>query len=294
MDVIDLKLQQKLIENSRLTYRELAKITNMTVSAVHKRIKKLEEDEIIIAYIARPNMFVLNCLTVVIWGTSTAKSLDAVCNELGQHESIFSTAITSGKFIYISAYLRNISELQEYGSYVTRTAHLSDPTIAILNKPFTSVPEPLTQIDYKILKALNRDARKPIIDIADEVGLSAKTVKKRLDRMIENNLASFSIEWSPLYTDSFLTLFHIKLNPGSDLYSTMQHLSTKYSQNIFVCASFSNIPNFILLEIWTKTPRDAQLIQEELQTEGFNDVVPHIFLSISWYECWVDQFLRTK
>jgi Lrp/AsnC family leucine-responsive transcriptional regulator len=293
MDEIDLKIQQKLLENSRLTYRELAEITNLTVSAVHKRIKKYEEAEIITAYTARPSILALNCLAVVMFGTSNAKSIDAMCKELGQHESIISITIASGKFLYISAYLRNISELQEFGSYVSRTAQISDPTIGIVNVPYESFPKPLTNIDYKILKSLNRDARKPIIDIAAEVGLSAKTVKKRLDRMIENNLVSFSIEWAALYKDSFVSVFHIELHVGTDINATLQHLSTKYSHNMVVCANFSNIPNLILLEIWTKTTRDSQLIQEELQTEGFKDVIPNIFLSIAWYECWIDQLLRT-
>ena len=47
MDQIDLLIQQKLLANSRLTYRELAEITNISVSAVHKRIRKLEEADII-------------------------------------------------------------------------------------------------------------------------------------------------------------------------------------------------------------------------------------------------------
>ncbi|MFX0184864.1 MAG: winged helix-turn-helix transcriptional regulator [Candidatus Hodarchaeota archaeon] len=294
MDEIDLLIQQKLLENSRLTYRELAELTNISVSAIHKRIRKLEEDEIITAYIARPSMFALNYLAVVIWGTSNAQSIDSVCQDLGQHESIFSIAIASGKFLYISAYLRNISELQDYSSYVSRTAQMSDPTIGILNKPFSTVPESLTNVDYKILKSLNRDARKPIIDIADEVGLSAKTVRKSLDRMIEKNLVFFSIEWAPLYKNSFVSVFHLILNVGTNINSTIKHLRKKYSQNIIVCGSFGNIPNFILLEIWTKTPRDSQQVMEELRTEGFKDVVPHIFLSISWYTCWVDRFLSTK
>lgn len=64
MDEIDLIIQQKLLGNSRLTYMELAEITNMSVSAVHKRIKKLEKDDIITAYIARPSLLALNCLAV--------------------------------------------------------------------------------------------------------------------------------------------------------------------------------------------------------------------------------------
>ena len=103
MDEIDLIIQQKLLVNSRLTFRELAEITNISVSAVHKRIKKLEEDNIITAYIARPSILVLNCLAVVIYGSSNAKSMDTISEEIGQHESIISVAVASGKFLYISA-----------------------------------------------------------------------------------------------------------------------------------------------------------------------------------------------
>ena len=294
MDEIDLVILNKLRENSRLTYRELSEFIGICVSAIHKRIRKLEEDGIVNAYIARPSIMALNYLTIVIFGTSNAKSTDAICKELGQNESIFTTAIASGKFLYISAMLRNISELQDYTITVSRTAQISDPTIGILNKAYTSFPEPLTGIDYKILKSLNRDARKPIIDIAEDVGITSKTVRKRLDRMIQNNLASFTIEWTPLYTDSFVSIFHIYLNDGMSLTSTIKHINDKFSNNIMVLASFSNIPNFILVEIWTKTARDSHRIQEELQNEGFKDVIPHILSSIGWYECWMDKLLRTK
>ena len=294
LDEIDLLIQQKLLANSRITYRELAEITDISVSAVHKRLKKMEEEEIITAYNARPSILALNYIPVLIFGISNAKAIDALCKELGQHESIFSITIASGKFLYISAYLKNISELQEYSSYVSREAELNDPTVGIFGTPYESFPESITNIDYKILKSLNRNARKAIVDIAEEVGLSAKTVKKRLDHMIENNLASFSIEFAPLHRDSFVSIFHLYLTTGSDLNSIIQHLYKKYSKNIVLCASFSNLPNFILLETWTKTARDSQRLQEELQTEGFKDVIPNIFLSISWYECWVDQFLQMK
>lgn len=59
MDEIDLIILRKLVENSRLTYRELAEITNMSVSAIHNRIKNLVDDEIISTFIARPSPYLL-------------------------------------------------------------------------------------------------------------------------------------------------------------------------------------------------------------------------------------------
>ena len=212
------------------------------------RIRNLVDDGIISAFIARPSVIALKYLWIVIFGTSKAKSMDAVSKELGQHESVESVAIGGGKFLIIVGFLRDISELQDYSGYVSKTAQISEPTIGIVNVPFMTTPEPLTTIDYKILKSLNKDARKPVTDIADDVGLSAKTVKKRLDRMIENRLATFTIQWKPLYQESFITLFNLILNEGTDIYSTIQHINQKYSQNVVICFSYSNIPNLITLE----------------------------------------------
>ena len=294
MDEIDLIILKKLFENSRLTYRELAEMTNMSVSAVHKRINKLLDGEIIEAFIARPSAIALKYLIVSIFGISNAKSMDTVSKELGQHENIFHIAIGSGKFLYITGLLRDISSMRDYSAYVSKTAQISEPTIGIVNLPYITTPEPLTTIDYKILKSLNRDARKPITDIADDVGLSAKTVRKRLNRMVENNLVEFSIEWSEKAENNLTTGFHIYLKEGTNIDSTIQYLYEKYSENIIACLSYSNIPNFIIMYTWTKNTQESQEIQKKLQTEGFKDIIPYLALSGNSYDCWVDQLLRTK
>ena len=294
MDEIDLFLIKKLFANSRITFRELATLTNLGVSAVHKRIRKLEEDGVINAYTARPTICALKSLWILIFGTSKAKSLELVCRTLGQHENVEFVAIAGGKFLYVSGFLRNISELQDYSSYVSKTAQIDNPTVGIINMPYITIPEPLSAIDYKILKTLNRDARKPITDVADDIGLSAKTVRKRLNRMIENYLALFSIEYTPLYESSFITVYHLHLKEGTDMNSIIQHIEEKYSQNVMHLYSYSNIPNFMTITSWTKTAQESRLLQKQLKTEGFKDITPHIFLSLKWYDCWVDQLLKSK
>ncbi len=293
MDEIDFFLLKKLVENSRFTYRELAEMIDFSVSATHKRINKLIEGGIIEAFRARPSIIALKSLLVIIFGTSKVKSIDTISDELGQHESIIFVGIAGQKSLYVYALLRDVSELQEFSIFVSKTAHISEPIVGIVSVPYITTPEPLTSVDYKILKTINRDARKPITDIADDVGVSAKTVRKRLDRMIENNLVSFTIQWKLWYV-SFITVFGIILNEGTDIRSTIQHLNQKYSKNIFSCLSYSNIPNFITLETWATNAHESQKIQEELQSEGFKDITPYIAYSGNYYDCWVDQLLRTK
>jgi DNA-binding Lrp family transcriptional regulator len=294
MDLTDLILIRGLLDNSRLTFRELAEITSISVSSVHKRIQSLIDYGTINAFIVRPTMISLKGLWIMASGVSSAKSMDLVSQELGNHESIHLVTIASGKYLYIGAYLRDVSELQEFTSFLTKTSQISDPSIGIINIPYITTPETLSSVDYKILKTLNRDARKPLTDIGEDVGISAKTVRRRLDRMIENRLAFFTIEWTPKSENNFITIFHLYLNDGTDTYSTIQHIYQKYDKNLVYCLSFSNIPNYITMHTWARTSIDAQKIQEELQTEGFKDVIPRIVLYGNYYDCWIDQLLRSK
>ncbi|NVM37357.1 MAG: hypothetical protein HWN81_17305 [Candidatus Lokiarchaeota archaeon] len=96
------------------------------------------------------------------------------------------------------------------------------------------------------------------------------------------------------HKNNFVMVFHLILNAGTDMNSTLQHINEKYSHNIAYCFNYSNIPNLITLHTWVKRTQDAQRIQEELHTEGFKDVIPHIFIDAKWFDCWVDQLLRTK
>lgn len=294
MDDYDFIILKNLMENSRITYRELAEVVDISVSAVHKRINKLIDDEIINGFTARPSVIALKCLWIMIFGTSKAKILDLLSDELGQHENIDFVGITGGRYMYVAGYLRNISKLQDFSTYVSKTAQISEPTIGIINIPYITAPEPLSKIDFKILKSLNKDSRKPITDVADDIGISTKTVKKRLDRMIKENLATLTIQWTPKAENNFSTAFHIYLKEGTDIASTIQYLNNKFAKNNGYCFNFSNIPNFITMHTWTRTAHDSQQIQEELQTEGFQEIIPHIFISAKYYDCWIDELLRTK
>jgi DNA-binding Lrp family transcriptional regulator len=294
MDELDLLIIQNLMRNSRATYRKLAGITKLSVSGIHKRINKFIENGDIREFLALPSMVALKYLRVVIFGTSNAISMDSIMDELALHENIFTVNLAGGKFLYIHAFLRDITELQDFSSYVSKAAHIDDPTVGILNRSYITAPEPLTPIDYKIIKSLNKDARKPVADIADEVGISAKTARKRLNRMIENKLITFSIVWTPTSESVFMTFFHIYLRQDDDITYKTKYIREKYSKNVISCRSYSNIPKFILMLAWTRTPYESRLLQRDLEKEGFKDIVPRVGLDARMTDTWVDQLLKTK
>jgi DNA-binding Lrp family transcriptional regulator len=67
MDELDYKILEKLNENARKSYREMARKLNISLSTISNRIKKLEDEEIIERYIPIVNQEKLGyTLTAVI------------------------------------------------------------------------------------------------------------------------------------------------------------------------------------------------------------------------------------
>ena len=97
MDEIDSVILKKLMDKARVTYRELAEMIDLSVSTIHKRIKALVDDEIIEGFTARPSIIALRSMRIMIFGTSKAKSIDQLCNELGEHENIDFIGVSGGK-----------------------------------------------------------------------------------------------------------------------------------------------------------------------------------------------------
>lgn len=51
------------------------------------------------------------------------------------------------------------------------------------------MPAPLRwydDVDYKIIKLLQKDVRMPSLKIANEIGVNERTVRRRIDRLVEN------------------------------------------------------------------------------------------------------------
>ena len=294
MDEIDLQILMQLFNNSRITFRELGEKLDLSVSAVHKRVNSLVDTGIIRAFVARPSLHALKYIYLFIEGHSSAKSLETICDEIGKHKNVNAVGYAAGSWLYVICHLRDITELQELSVYVTKTGQMENPRIGIVNFQYQVTPEPLTTMDYKIINSLRRDARKAVVDISDETGLSAKTVKKRIDRMVKHQLIRLTLEWNPIYENCLVTVFTLHLGHGMDIRELFQQVYTKYAKNIVVAFSYSNIPDIITMEVVTASTYESQLIQQELQKDGYNQVVPRIWIYGKYYETWIDELVKSK
>jgi DNA-binding Lrp family transcriptional regulator len=299
MDKTDVTLIQLLLVNSRLSYGALAEKLGLSVNAVHKRIHSLIETGVIRKFTAKLGALAVNFVNVFIWGTSQLNSLQGLPDKLKTQGSIYWLAVGGGKYLYIGAYLRNINELEPLVSYIRKEAGITDPTVGImaaLPLPFPanleSIDTTLCDLDYRIIGSLRDNARKAISDVADELGVSAKTVRRRLARMIKNWLIELSVEWYPDASNDIITLFDLRLKPNTDI-DIAYKILRKYSPNVLFFWSFANIPNTLTFAVWTNSMKELQSIRENLEKEaGVLSIVPNILYTGYIFSTWRDQIVN--
>lgn len=295
VDKTDVILCQLLLANSRLSYRELAEKLNLSVTAVHNRIQSLIEMGIIRKFNAKLSLIAKNGIHILIFGTSKTNSIRDLNPKLEKHGSIYWLALGGGNVLYIGAYLKNIAELEPLVRFIREAAEMPEPTVGITVSPIPSWilksanPETkLCELDYKIIRSLKDDSRKATSVVAEELGVSAKTIRRRLTRMINNYLIQFSIDWYPDASNDIMSVFHVQLKPDAD-HNAPNIIWQKYYPNTLFYWGFSNIPNSYLFLTWTPTAKELRETRESLEKEpAVQAVAPNIIYTGYIFNTWLD------
>jgi len=300
MDKTDVILSLILLGNSRVSYRELANKLGLSVNAVHKRIQSLIDAGIIRKFTAKISLSVLQSVVVMIFGKSDAESVGNLHEKLRQQGSIYWVALAGGNHLYIGAYLKSISDLGLLVDYIKKQAVMPNPTVAILHTPLGNPPKPggldqtLYPLDRQIIYSLHDNSRKPVADIADELGVSTKTVRRRLSAMIEKTLIDLSMEWYPDASNDIITVIHIRLKPAANK-NTVDKALKGYFPNMLFYWSLSNLPNELLSLWWTSTIKELRDVQQWLASEEtIASTVSNILYTGYIFETWRDELVSPK
>lgn len=299
MDKTDLILCQLLLANSRLSYRELAEKLDLSVTAVHNRIQSLIDMGIIRKFTSSVSAFAQNAIHVFIFGTSKTTSIQNLKTKLEAQGSIYWLAVGGGNVLYIGAYLRDIAELGSLARFVKEAAQMPEPTVGLTGSPMPAFMKnvhfnpktDLCELDYKIVRSLKEDSRKATSVVAAELGVSTKTIRRRLTRMINNFLIQFSIDWYPDASNDIMTIFHVDFKSDSNPNVANLILQKHYPNTLFYW-SFANIPGNYVFLVWTPNTKELKQIRESIEAErSVQSVTPNIIYTGYILQTWRDKII---
>ncbi len=305
MDETDRKLMTILAADPRIHFRELASKLGVSTQAVHRRMQDLMKAGVIRGTSAGISIRYLNAVPVILFGRSNTISVEDTVKKLSGNELSSSVLVAGGNFLYVVGLLRSISELDSYTDYVKRAAELPEPTVGIYSLDAGLAPdfidrgtkkkesyEKLTPLDLRIIASLKEDARKPVGDIAAEIGVSAKTVTRRLENMITEGSIDLVVPMDPTKCGDIVSLVHVHLKDGASKQTVGRRLSSKLSPRLWYMRSFSNLPGFLHCVVCTDRMDDLRAVIKKIGEDSeVKSVVPNTWYSDHIFETWRDRLV---
>jgi len=243
MEQVNLDLKNKRIlyeleQDSRQSLQKIAKKVKLSKEAVFHRIKNLEKSGIIKQYIAEIDIYKLGYqyypILLKLHNTSHVIDQD-ILSYLKKSKYVAWLTTCEGNWdINLTILAKNDFDLNnfledflsKFGHYIVDKQVFTTTEIHYfkrgfwLNKPTTQTISTggekeidLAKKDFELLKILTENSRKPLIEIADQLKISAKAIAYKIRKLEKNKIIQGSrilVEFSKLNYKFYKVFFSLK------------------------------------------------------------------------------------
>ncbi|MBI0582953.1 MAG: Lrp/AsnC family transcriptional regulator [Methanomassiliicoccus sp.] len=288
MDETDVALCRLLIFNSRMPYSELAKAVGISVQSAHRRVQDLIASGVIFGFNAAFSARAYRSTWVLVHGRSEAASVNRVLESLNGEKEMDMAMVASGKYLYIGGAVVDPGRINRFTSSVAKTAKLVRPTVGIVYNPGLMDVDDTALIypmDVKIVEALRGDSRRPVTEVAKELGVAPRTVNRHIERLLKGNLVHFAIGWYPQQSGDVVSAIHLRVRAGADREKVAAALVRRLSMREIITYSFSDRPDAIICMTWSPSIRALNELVAGLEEDRvYEEVVPNIIMDARYYE----------
>jgi DNA-binding Lrp family transcriptional regulator len=274
MDSKDLEIIKILNSNGRIPFTSIAKSVNLSLNGIKKRITHLEDEGVIKGYSCELSFGVLGEETGIakIHVSSKTDRIQDVIDNIGNHRLVFTVGVgIDNKIIAVFTY-KSSFEVVELENWLKTI--LSVDTVEIfllLSKPITELSE-IASADYKIISELRNNGRMPLQLLSERTQISTRTLKKRIDRLVENEQIYFSTLLSPGSSEDLIifTIF-CTLKLEANKIDFFQKVMRFFTENLWVGWIVVEKP-MVIFSFFTPSIKMIRTVEEELK-QKFSDII---------------------
>ena len=151
----------------------------------------------------------------------------------------------------------------------------------------------LTNMDWQIIKALRYDAFKSLSKVAKELGFTAKTVRKRFDRMAQNNAIIIVPLINPAEIPDTVTHVMLLFPSLSEREEVVRKALEIFEGSCFMVFTSSQGNSMLCLAARTLAETEENLIRAR-KIQGMLDVKLLVLREIREYTQWMDSAIDRK
>jgi DNA-binding Lrp family transcriptional regulator len=168
--------------NVRETYSNIAKRIGVDEETVRRRLKRAEESGSLPGWRVMANPHLLGCEAASLdLEVDDEEKKDRAIAEVRLVDGVIKILDFRGRGLQVTLYYQNADALRRKTELIGSICGSSDLTVWKLSFPAVDVR--MVRTDWKIVQEILRDARKSLEDVSEPVGVSVRTVERRLTSM---------------------------------------------------------------------------------------------------------------
>jgi DNA-binding Lrp family transcriptional regulator len=285
LDNNDLKILNLLGRNSRLSYRNVARVLGITTKSVKARVDKMTNAKVIERFITLVNPSILGYKMIynfVIRKDLLDKGTMDRINLVGDiHYQYYVMGGVEGFIVMVNEGSEEKIEL------LLRSLQPAILGVTIQNCGYQKIVDKLTLTDYYIIKELVCNPRMELSQIGKAISASSKTVQRRLNRMRDHfHLLEFTILPNPQSMKGQI-LFFLFIKVERAMYNTILEtiFSQLHNQIILSLMTYDQEKETIGLNLATEDVFKIESMRSEIQSlKGVKEANVFIPIKVQYHE----------
>ncbi|MFW9968945.1 MAG: winged helix-turn-helix transcriptional regulator [Candidatus Odinarchaeota archaeon] len=294
MDEQDLEILKLLLFDGRISYELIAKKVKLTPYLVKKKINNLVDMGVIMKFVTNLNFLMFQksvCYTLA----DIKEGVDQLelIERIGELEEVTGGAVSlQNKMQIIHTYSddyefkKNLEKLMRFEGI-----EKVDNFILLIPPSLNFKDARLTKTDWKIINSIKDNCRKTDVEIANELGISSKTVKRRLSYLRENNIIIFMIDLDTSAADFLSYLLIVKFHR---IASESLNKVMKIIKNYFYVWRVANEEAFIFTVFIDKLREIDEHVKEIELIQHVKEVISFVPTKMFYFKSWIDKLIESN
>ena len=188
LDDLDMKIIRELggsrppLWNVRESYSNISRRLGVDEETVRTRVNRAKEHGFLPAWLMMVNPLLIDCREAHLdLEVREEDRKEEAISKIKILEGLYYMDDFRGKEIMVGIYYRNSESLTRKVEEIESIC--GSPRLALWNSPFPKPDVQMSHLDWRIIDAMKNDARMDLEDVAKSVGVSARTVQRRLSAM---------------------------------------------------------------------------------------------------------------
>ncbi|MFX1456908.1 MAG: winged helix-turn-helix transcriptional regulator [Promethearchaeota archaeon] len=292
MEDKDLEILNLLLFDGRMSYESIAKRVNLTPYLVKKKIRNYMDLGVIQKFTTNLNFMLFQksvCYTLAEIKPETDQQ--KLIERIGRLDEVSGGAISlQNKMQIIHTYgddhdfKKNLEKLMEFEEILSM-----ENFILLIPQNLSFKNTRITKTDWKIINAIKDNCRKTDVEIANELEISTKTVRRRLAYLRDNLIILFMIDLDTSAADFLSYLLIVKFQKvASESYNDLLKIVKKY----FYVWRVANQEAFIITVFIDKLRDIDDQLREIEKLPYIKDVVSFVPTKMFYFESWIDKMIK--